>query len=151
MSYSFLNVTMAQWLTVTWQKGFLGSIPGRSRTLLCAVCICSPCLCFLQVLRFTHRQNMSVRSTCAELIRVGTCRGYWWKFTVANRAACMLCPPSAPADNFAVCEYTEQYNWSTTGLSTGWCYEHRHNVVKISSISRTSTTVTMQKWWLYRP
>ncbi len=39
-------------------------------------------------------------------------------FTVANRAECALCPSSAPAGNTAVCEYTEQYNKSTTGLYT---------------------------------
>ncbi len=42
--------------------------------------------------------------------------GYGLTFTVANKAECALCLPSAPADNIAVCEYTEQYNPSTTGL-----------------------------------
>ncbi len=46
----------------------------------------------------------------------------------------------------AVCEYTSSYN-TTMGLSN----EHRHDVVKFSNVSGTSTTDTVQKGWLNRP
>ncbi len=63
-------------------------------------------------------------------------------FTVANRAASALCPPSALADNIAVCEYMEQCNRTV--------YTPQDDVMNtdrtlFSNVSRTSTTVIMQK------
>ncbi len=54
-------------------------------------------------------------------LKVKTRHKYWLMFTVANRAECALCPPSAPADNIAVCEYTEQYNRSMLWPQTQHC------------------------------
>ncbi len=75
-------------------------------------------------------------------LSVGTCRTYWLMFTIASSAKCDYAGPSS---------------WLTiTGVredlihTTGWCYEHRHDIVKFSNVSKTSTTITVQKWGVYR-
>ncbi len=48
------------------------------------------------------------------------------------------------------CVWISRSSYNTTLYTTGLCYEHRHDVMKLYNFSGTSTTDTLQKWWLYQ-
>ncbi len=50
--------------------------------------------------------------------------------------------------NNSCCVWIPRSSYNTTSYTMWSSYEHRHSVVKFSSISGTSTTDTEQKWWL---